>query len=206
MHFKSSCFLCHPVYLTVRTLYYCVGNVICYFMYHHLLKKLWCISVKFLTGIMAAVFLIWCVFILLMVLNRPCGFLALHCCCCCVLFLALHCCCVLFLALQCCCCRILFLTVCSCFLLSTAIVHRKTSFISSLLFDKHTVVFTLYVRGGLFTRSVVSSQMYITTETVVIYIQFKPSNPIFLKFILILFSSIDDHKREGKTGMIAHLP
>ena len=39
--------------LTVRTLYHCAGNVLCYFMYHYLLKKLWCVIVKFFTGIMA---------------------------------------------------------------------------------------------------------------------------------------------------------
>ena len=41
-------------------------------------------------------------------------------------------------------------------------------FILSLLLNKHTVVFTLYVRGGFFTRAVVSSQMhmYITTVCV----------------------------------------
>jgi hypothetical protein len=36
----------------------------------------------------------------------------------------------------------------------------------SLLFDKHTVVFTLCARGGFFTQSVLSSQMYITTGCV----------------------------------------
>jgi len=40
--------------LTVRTLYHSVGNVICYFVYHCLLKKLWYIIVKFFTGILAA--------------------------------------------------------------------------------------------------------------------------------------------------------
>ena len=39
-------------------------------------------------------------------------------------------------------------------------------FILSLLFDTHTVVFTLYAHGGFFTRSVVTSQMYITTVCV----------------------------------------
>ena len=43
-------------------------------------------------------------------------------------------------------------------------------FILSLLFAKHTVVFTLHVRGGCFTRSVVSSQMYITTVCVSSYL------------------------------------
>jgi hypothetical protein len=57
-----------PVDLTVRTLYHCVGNVICYFMYHYLLKKLWSIIVKFsLVLWLPTVFLILCVFILLMV-------------------------------------------------------------------------------------------------------------------------------------------
>ena len=36
----------------------------------------------------------------------------------------------------------------------------------SLLFDKHTVVFMLCARGGFFTRSVLLSQMYITTGCV----------------------------------------
>jgi len=40
--------------LTVRTLYHCIGNVICYFTCHYLFKKLWCIIVKIFTGIMAA--------------------------------------------------------------------------------------------------------------------------------------------------------
>ena len=57
-----------PVDLTVRTLYHCVGNVICYFMYDYLLKKLWSIVVKFsLVLWLPTVFLILCVFILLIV-------------------------------------------------------------------------------------------------------------------------------------------
>ena len=47
--------------------------------------------------------------------------------------------------------------------------HYSSSFLFtlSLLFDKHTVVFTLYVSGGFFfTRSAVSPQMYITTVCV----------------------------------------
>ena len=67
-----------------------------------------------------------------------------------------------------------FSAVCSCFLLCTVIVHCKTfvtlfiEFLvySSLLFDKHTVVFTLCACGGFFTRSVLSSQMNITTVCV----------------------------------------
>jgi len=39
-------------------------------------------------------------------------------------------------------------------------------FILSLMFDKPTVVFTLYVRDGLFSNSAVSSRMYITTVCV----------------------------------------
>ena len=39
-------------------------------------------------------------------------------------------------------------------------------FILSLIFDKRTVVFTLYVCDGLFSHSVVSSRMYITTVCV----------------------------------------
>jgi hypothetical protein len=67
-----------------------------------------------------------------------------------------------------------FSAVCSRFLLRTVIIHCKTFvtlFIEflvylSLLFDKHTAVFTLYACGGFFTRSVLSSQMYITTVCV----------------------------------------
>jgi len=73
-------------------------------MHHYLLKKLWCIIVKFFTGIMVAYHLpnLVCIY----PTDGPQiyrGFLALHCCC----------------------CHVPFLTVCSCFLLCTAIVHRK---------------------------------------------------------------------------------
>ena len=65
-----------------------------------------------------------------------------------------------------------FSSLCSCFLLCTVIVHCKT-FVTllieflvylSLLFV--AVVFRLRARGGFFTRSVLSSQMHITTVCV----------------------------------------
>ena len=94
-----------PVDLTVRTLYHCVGNAICYFVYVYLLKKLWYIIVKFFTGIMAA--------------YRPPNMVCIyrtdgprmypvvfwH-----YTVVAMYC----------------FSAVCSCFLLCTAIVHCKT--------------------------------------------------------------------------------
>ena len=97
--------------LTVRTLYHCIRNVICYIMYHYLLKKLWCIIVKFSPVLwLRTVLLIWCVFILLMVLGYTLWYSGTHCCCSRVLFLA-H---LLLLpctvsGTPCCCCRVLFL-------------------------------------------------------------------------------------------------
>ena len=73
--------------LIVRTQYHC-ANVICYFMYHYLFIEkamvyYYHISLALLLHI---VFLIQCVFILLVAPNVPCCFLSLHWCCCCVLF------------------------------------------------------------------------------------------------------------------------
>jgi len=90
--------------LTVRTLFDSVGNVIYYFMYHNLLK-LWCIVVKFFTGIKAVYRLpnLECIYPTDGPWIYPVVFWHYTVVVCCVLFL----------------------TVCSCFLLCTAFVHHK---------------------------------------------------------------------------------
>ena len=91
--------------LTVRTLYDCVGNAICYYMYHYLFEKARCIVFRFFTGIMAAYHLpnLECIYPTDGPRIYPMVFW--------------------YYTVV---CRVLFLTVCSCFLLCTATVHRNT--------------------------------------------------------------------------------
>ena len=139
--------------LTVKTLCHCVGNVICYCMYRYLFtgetKVYYC---QIFTGIMAAYCLpnLVCIYLTDGPRMHPVVFWHYT--------VAVYC----------------FSAVRSCFLLCTVIVHCKT-FVTlfivflvylSLLFDKHTVVFTLCAHGGFFTHSVLLSQMYITTVCV----------------------------------------
>jgi len=117
--------------LTVRTLCHCVGNIICYCVYHYLfIEETMVYYCQIFTGIIVAYRLPN------LMIPRMYPVVFRHY----TVVVAVHC----------------FSAVCSCFLLCTVIVHCKM-FVTlfeflvylSPLFDKHAVVFTLYTHGAL---------------------------------------------------------